>query len=262
MDVHKPKPWHGWREFLKEYLIIVIGVLTALGAEQLVEVLQWRLQIQTVETRLLPEIRNDLLESYDRILLRRCMANRIALLRDALLKPGAAWAGAPIKMSANLPPGASLSDLTNVVLAESPMPFVYLAPVHAWREGVWTSTSTSGVMLHMQPNRAAGYATQYRFYEAMRATQASEIQAYAKLSPLAFPLTLSPSERAQYLEVLGELSLANASMAATAVQSIVGADRAGLRIKSSIAADHIRDIRDTTGYAGCIDPVRIPLAPG
>ena len=34
MDIHKPKPWHGWREFLKEYVIIVVGVLTALGAEQ------------------------------------------------------------------------------------------------------------------------------------------------------------------------------------------------------------------------------------
>ena len=37
MDIHKPKPWHGLREFLKEYLIIVIGVLTALGAEQAAE---------------------------------------------------------------------------------------------------------------------------------------------------------------------------------------------------------------------------------
>ncbi len=36
MDIHKPKSWHGFREFLKEYLIIVIGVLTALAAEQVV----------------------------------------------------------------------------------------------------------------------------------------------------------------------------------------------------------------------------------
>lgn len=42
MDIHKPKPWHGVREFLKEYLIIVVGVLTALGGEQLVEMLHWR----------------------------------------------------------------------------------------------------------------------------------------------------------------------------------------------------------------------------
>jgi hypothetical protein len=42
MDIHKPKPWHGVREFLKEYVIIVVGVLTALGAEQGVEWLHWR----------------------------------------------------------------------------------------------------------------------------------------------------------------------------------------------------------------------------
>jgi hypothetical protein len=33
MDIHKPKPWHGLREFLKEYLIIVVGVMTALAGE-------------------------------------------------------------------------------------------------------------------------------------------------------------------------------------------------------------------------------------
>jgi hypothetical protein len=34
MDIHKPKPWHGWREFLKEYATLVIGVLTALAFQQ------------------------------------------------------------------------------------------------------------------------------------------------------------------------------------------------------------------------------------
>jgi hypothetical protein len=38
MDIHKPRPWRGWREFLKEYaIIVVVGVLTALAAEQAVE---------------------------------------------------------------------------------------------------------------------------------------------------------------------------------------------------------------------------------
>src|SRR5665213_98263 len=36
MDIHKPKPFHGWSEFLKEYGIIVLGVLTALALEQAV----------------------------------------------------------------------------------------------------------------------------------------------------------------------------------------------------------------------------------
>jgi hypothetical protein len=41
LEIHKPKPWHGFREFLKEYLIIVVGVLTALGGEQVVERWHW-----------------------------------------------------------------------------------------------------------------------------------------------------------------------------------------------------------------------------
>ena len=36
MHIHLPKALHGWREFLKEYAIIVLGVLTALALEQVV----------------------------------------------------------------------------------------------------------------------------------------------------------------------------------------------------------------------------------
>ena len=39
MHFHLPKPLHGWREFAGEVGIIVIGVLIALGAEQVVETL-------------------------------------------------------------------------------------------------------------------------------------------------------------------------------------------------------------------------------
>jgi hypothetical protein len=41
MEVHKPKAVHGWREFLREYGVIVICVITALGAEQAAEALHW-----------------------------------------------------------------------------------------------------------------------------------------------------------------------------------------------------------------------------
>jgi hypothetical protein len=37
MDIHKPKPWRGSREFVKEIGTIVIGVLIALAGEQAVE---------------------------------------------------------------------------------------------------------------------------------------------------------------------------------------------------------------------------------
>lgn len=42
MHVHLPKPIHGWRAFAGEVGIIVVGVLIALGAEQLVETIHVR----------------------------------------------------------------------------------------------------------------------------------------------------------------------------------------------------------------------------
>jgi hypothetical protein len=56
MDIHKPKPWHGVREFLKEYLIIVVGVLTALGAEQVVEWAHNRAEVTEAREALRQEI--------------------------------------------------------------------------------------------------------------------------------------------------------------------------------------------------------------
>ncbi len=51
MDIHKPKPWHGLREFLKEYVIIVVGVLTALGAQQVAEALHGRHVVHEAEAK-------------------------------------------------------------------------------------------------------------------------------------------------------------------------------------------------------------------
>ena len=42
MHFHLPKPLHGWREFVGEIAIIVIGVSIALIAEQIVEAAHWR----------------------------------------------------------------------------------------------------------------------------------------------------------------------------------------------------------------------------
>ena len=45
MHVHLPKPLHGWRQLAGEVGIIVLGVLIALGFEQLVEAMRWRSEV-------------------------------------------------------------------------------------------------------------------------------------------------------------------------------------------------------------------------
>jgi hypothetical protein len=56
MHLHVPKPLHGWRAFVGEVGIIVLGVLIALAAEQAVEVLHERSQVDQIRRTLAAEL--------------------------------------------------------------------------------------------------------------------------------------------------------------------------------------------------------------
>jgi hypothetical protein len=56
MHVHLPKPLHGWRAFVGEVGIIVLGVLIALGAEQAVESIHERGHIEQLRQALRAEL--------------------------------------------------------------------------------------------------------------------------------------------------------------------------------------------------------------
>ena len=45
MDVQPPKKPRNWRSFLKEYVVVVLGVATALAAEQTVDWLHWQNEV-------------------------------------------------------------------------------------------------------------------------------------------------------------------------------------------------------------------------
>ena len=86
MDIHKPKPWHGVREFLKEYLIIVVGVLTALAAEAVVQGLHEQRLSQEAREAVRAEINLDLANMKRRNLKEPCLQRRIAELDDFISK--------------------------------------------------------------------------------------------------------------------------------------------------------------------------------
>jgi hypothetical protein len=61
MDIHKPKPWNGVREFLKEFGVIVLGVLVALGAEQTAEWAHRQAEVREAREALRAEIADDMM---------------------------------------------------------------------------------------------------------------------------------------------------------------------------------------------------------
>jgi hypothetical protein len=52
MHFHLPKPLHGWRQFVGEVEIILIGVLIALGAKQFAQFVRDRAQVRHGEKAL------------------------------------------------------------------------------------------------------------------------------------------------------------------------------------------------------------------
>src|SRR5579862_7150727 len=92
MDIHKPKPWHSAREFLKEYVIIVVGVLTALGAEAVVQNLHEQRLSAEARDAVRAEINLDLANLKRRALKQPCVDRRIAEMSDFIAK---AEAGQP-----------------------------------------------------------------------------------------------------------------------------------------------------------------------
>ena len=74
---HKPKPVHGWRDFLKEYAIIVLGVLTALTAEQVAEHFRWQEAVGAGREALHREMAFDDGFMRDRLLVQPCVDRNI-----------------------------------------------------------------------------------------------------------------------------------------------------------------------------------------
>jgi hypothetical protein len=86
MDIHKPKPWRGWREFSKEVATIVLGVLIAIGAEQLVEQLHWAREVRTARAALAVEMGRSNRHLAFRVAAEPCIARRLDALESVIEK--------------------------------------------------------------------------------------------------------------------------------------------------------------------------------
>jgi hypothetical protein len=84
MEIHRPKPVHGWRELLAEIGIIVIGVLIALSAEQLAEWIHWRHKVAELRASMTVELaEDDGPQAYYRLATRKCADDRLDEIQHA-----------------------------------------------------------------------------------------------------------------------------------------------------------------------------------
>jgi hypothetical protein len=183
MDIHKPKAWHGAREFLKEFGTIVLGVLVALGAEQAVERLEWAHKAGLAEDLIRAEISgDDGPQVYFRIAFARCQTEEIAQLR-----------------------GLVEDDAARDIIVQRTR--LLKGMYYTWDSAAYTAADSSGVLVHLPRDRLSDISQFYELMPSLNGYSEREATSLAHLHALsAKGGAISESERLNLLTGLEELS--------------------------------------------------------
>lgn len=95
----KVRPPHGWRAVWWEFMIVTVGVLFALGAEQTLKGLDDRSELEAVRNSLRSEVRRNLAAVQFRIQMKPCIDRRLAELRTIFERHGS---GRPLGIRARV----------------------------------------------------------------------------------------------------------------------------------------------------------------
>jgi hypothetical protein len=235
MDIHKPKPFHGWRGFLKEYGIIVLGVLTALGLEQVVEKLHQAEQARLAEHAMRLELgEDDGPQAYGRVAIDACLDTQIAQIHDAAAT-------------------ASGDQVRKWTAAYAP-------PFRSWDSEAWKAVVSSNVGDFMGPERLIDWSAAYRIVPGLTDANARETELLSELRDAA-PASGEPSasDRQHLREVAGRLRAFNDRISRGAQLFLARTQRLGVTVPTPMQRTLLADARAI--YGAC---VRTPdlAAPG
>ena len=179
MHFHLPKPLHGWREFAGEVGIIVLGVLIALGFEQLVEELNWHARTRAAVSDLRSESENNFSLMAERVAVQPCVDAQLDRLMTYVL--------ASDQSASRTAPSIDTHTL-GVVAFRQPVD-------RPFQDDVWRSLITDGTVAHFDQNGRQQMAQLYSDIESLRELQKKGDAAVGGLNVLLSPIPLDPATR-------------------------------------------------------------------
>ena len=236
MHFHLPKPLHGWREFAGEVGIIVIGVLIALGAEQLIERLQWRDKVHETTIQLDAELHRDAVSAYDWLVVSPCVDGQIQAIDAALA-----------------------SARQSHRLQSTP---AFTPPLEIFTEDTWLNARALQVADHLSPRQVQEYSSLFFLPRDLGGSvvelhkEGAELRS---LSPGYAPI--SPEEVSAYQRQAGRVHelLDRVELGETLLLKELGAQGIGL------SAEERRNALENRKWAGqCVSPPNLQrkFAPG
>jgi len=203
MHFHLPKPLHGWRELAGEVGIIVLGVLIALGAEQIVETLHWRSEVADARRALDREVAYNLGAIAKRQAEGPCIDRRLQEIRGLL--------------------AASSSGL-------APEARVPLGQPQLWRPrtNAWQSAMAGQVAERMPLATRLGYAQLYDAFQWYAQKASDETDAWSVLGELDDPGVLSSADLANVRQARSRAQVAADKMNANLPRFVTTARELGI----------------------------------
>ena len=229
MHFRLPKPLHDWREFSREVTIVVIGVLIAIGLEQLVDHHHWQQKIARANgTMRLELIDDDGPQAYVRLAIARCLDSATAQMQSAM-------AGAPSSQFDHLASN-------------------YSPPLRTWEAQGWQAVLASDVGSHMDSDEIVKWSEPYLLMSDMTEWNQRESDLVTSLHAM---LPSSASELQELRQKVAELQSLNIRLAVGARLILIAMTRNDIVMQPRARAMLLNDAR--ARYGNC---VLDPDAPG
>jgi hypothetical protein len=222
MDIHKPKPWHGWREFLKEYGIIVLGVLTALAAEQVVENLHWQERTRTTNETLRENLKLASGPVQAALILEPCDEDVLGRLERSLVAPSDEWR----------PPFLIRSGADSEVFS---------SPVFMLESEEWRNAQADGTANHFPSRTQALYAIVYDRLAAIQASNTEMALEIAEINSLSIPRHIDAQSKTNYLRLIYRIRADLKSSMFRSLQFLQATKELGIKIADPKDDQIVRD---------------------
>ena len=176
-----------WVAITIELVIVTVGVIIALAAQQWAEKRDWSNTVATDKAALRDELGEHYGYAVEFRVVYPCLQAQLHVLRDRVLSSGAELEPAPIYSE----PGSD---------------FVFRKPAKFYPTDAWEEAINDGVVQRFDPAIRRQFAGHYASLERLRTLDASNLDAEQALMALAQPMPLDPVVRYGIVERIEQLS--------------------------------------------------------
>jgi hypothetical protein len=215
MDIRKPKPVHGWKEFLGEIGVVVVGISIALTGEQIVEALHWHEQVNSAHETLATDLGRMVQIAAEREAFSACVGQHLNRWTE-MIEDGARTGRFPAQ-------GA-----------------MHRAPPRLWRLNSWDGLVAAGIGPHLPRNELVLLSLLSYDLTVAGDVQADEDVQWTRLYTMVGPGR--PVEAGELVELRGALSRATAD--AKTLRSTARDITALIEVTRLLPKDRERKIQD------------------